>query len=505
MAERRLAIKPTSDFCRRLSAWVDATQLIDVPVGPLPVESIRKAGNLVARLPFGLDAGFASELETDPDFPSVLHALVGLLHTRSRDSSSWTLREISGAYGLVSGISWEDDFGERDDLLARLAFLGWDHCRQFRTHREAEEWRRRCVDRCAAQTHVRQFLALAPGDRPGGLAHRYLSDRTVLLAACDRLERERNRSPKQVEEEGLALYEWLSSEGARSATGDELVQYFLAYVAMRITISLQYVGDDRRWREWFARAKAHADRATGAAHLMELLEFARLSYLHRKREHRLVLTSIGQVIERFEELGMPDKALNARFLRGISLKELGHFVDALNCLSEVRKRAIDRADDLVLALTLSESSQIHGELGDAEEAQRLAVDALPISVRSGCSWAVAQVQGTLAELLRNESRFDLSARGYRASASLYEGSGMAGMGAYVRVVLAETLLLAGRHDESAAEIVMALPTIERENLTCEAVAAVAILQVAVRHHQSDPDALRQLREQLQLMREQGRL
>jgi hypothetical protein len=72
-------------------------------------------------------------------------------------------------------------------------------------------------------------------------------------------------------------------------------------------------------------------------------------------------------------------------------------------------------------------------------------------------------------------------------------------------VLAETLLLAGRSADGASEIVIALPVIERYRLTREAVAAIAILREAIHRQQTDPEALRQLREQLDIMRQERKL
>ena len=65
--------------------------------------------------------------------------------------------------------------------------------------------------------------------------------------------------------------------------------------------------------------------------------------------------------------------------------------------------------------------------------------------------------------------------------------------------------MAGEPVDASAEVFSALPSIEQHNLTREAIAAIGILRAAIRRQQTDPDALRQLREQLQLMHREGKL
>jgi len=69
--------------------------------------------------------------------------------------------------------------------------------------------------------------------------------------------------------------------------------------------------------------------------------------------------------------------------------------------------------------------------------------------------------------------------------------------AYIRVVLAETLIAASRHREAEWEILAALPTIEEQKMVPEGFAAMTLLKESVRRRKTDPVALRDLREHLQ--------
>jgi len=74
---------------------------------------------------------------------------------------------------------------------------------------------------------------------------------------------------------------------------------------------------------------------------------------------------------------------------------------------------------------------------------------------------------------------------------------MATREAYLRIVLAEALLQGGRSAEAELELRTALPTIEREKMVPEGVAAIALLRESVRQRKTDPKALSAVREYLQ--------
>ena len=70
------------------------------------------------------------------------------------------------------------------------------------------------------------------------------------------------------------------------------------------------------------------------------------------------------------------------------------------------------------------------------------------------------------------------------------------MAAYLRIVLAETPLLAGRPREAEIEILAAIPTIEREGMVEEGFAALKLLRESVHQSATDVASLRALRESM---------
>ena len=69
--------------------------------------------------------------------------------------------------------------------------------------------------------------------------------------------------------------------------------------------------------------------------------------------------------------------------------------------------------------------------------------------------------------------------------------------AYLRIVLAETLIASLQNREAEWEILAALPTIEEQKMVPEGFAAVSLLRESVKRRQASPEALREVREYLQ--------
>ena len=74
---------------------------------------------------------------------------------------------------------------------------------------------------------------------------------------------------------------------------------------------------------------------------------------------------------------------------------------------------------------------------------------------------------------------------------------MDGRAAYLRVVVAETLIASNRQKEAVEDILVALPVLDREALVPPAIAAVSLLRESIHRKQADPRTVRELRELLE--------
>jgi tetratricopeptide (TPR) repeat protein len=332
-----------------------------------------------------------------------------------------------------------------------------------------------------------------------------LGDPAVLLAACERLVKQQNTLPSLVAKQGAKLYEWLSEGQCHPGLDGETVRHLTGSVALAVMTAQRHLGRSREWTGWFHRASVKLAGTVGSAPSLGLLEFERLARLYGSRCYQTVADQVGVLIDRFKQLSMDRNVGKTRFLQALSLKDLGRNSDAIACLRRAQEDALACGDDLTVSLCVTHMAQLYGIAGQFERAIAHARAAAPLAAHSGCLWALGDVEGTIGELLRDQGDYVSAVVAYRSAIARYDELEMESMAAYLRVVLAQTMLLAGQQDEAVAEILKALPIIEREKLSHEAAVAVALLHEAIRRGQPNPEALRELREQLTRMKEEGRL
>jgi tetratricopeptide (TPR) repeat protein len=463
------------------------------------------AGCLFEKLGTQPIEALAHEVDRDPRTPEILNTLIDLMDRRRIPASKESLAHHCRAYELVSIVGWDDEVDEKEWMLARLAFLAWNQARLIEDIAAANAWQTRCSRHCLSQEHVRNFVAAPLRGRSEELMTRYLSDEAVLLTVLHRFDDHTGGVPADLALECDVLYEWIVSSVADAGQAAELSHYFataIALTALGAKLGLQH-------REnvpmWFDRVHEHIGACDGIAPLLAMLEHRRLMDMYLTNASRAALSRIDPLILRFEALGMSLNAVKARFFKAILLKELGHLDRAFMVFAEVEQQTVEHGDLRLQSMAVAYCAQVKGCQGLYSEGFRLAQRAFTIARDSGVAVSVAMVQGTTAELLRDHGDYDAAIRAYSASVATYENNGYSGLAAYTRVLIAETFLLTDRPGEAAEQLLAALPTIESHWLGPEAVAAVGLLRQAIRQQQSDPDALRLLREQLQLMREQGKL
>lgn len=198
-----------------------------------------------------------------------------------------------------------------------------------------------------------------------------------------------------------------------------------------------------------------------------------------------------------ESSGARRAAFKCRLVEGICLNSQERFGKALAVLQALRHDLRSSGEKELLGTTLVNLINILYVLKRRSEARELQREALELLTTTRLPIATAHLKAVVGEFLRDETRLSEAAAAYRHSIADYGRIGMSAQVAYVRVILAETLLALGRTEEAEREILAALPTIERESMVREGLAAVALLKESVRRRKADPEALRRLREHLQ--------
>jgi hypothetical protein len=238
-----------------------------------------------------------------------------------------------------------------------------------------------------------------------------------------------------------------------------------------------------------------------------LLE-ARAQYHMLARDYSLdrseeIVRQAPSVIANLSRLGMHQDALRARLIIARALKFLGRDDEASAVIEIVHTESVQLRDTLVEALSLCDRAELLNRSGDSAASLGVIPEALEAASRSGCEWAVADVEATCGEILRDAGHLGRAIEAYDAAVRMNESIGMESKTAYLRVLLAETMLMAGQPGQAASQILAALPVIDRNQLTREAIAAVGILRESILRQTINPGAIRALREQLQRMHEQA--
>jgi predicted Zn-dependent protease len=108
----------------------------------------------------------------------------------------------------------------------------------------------------------------------------------------------------------------------------------------------------------------------------------------------------------------------------------------------------------------------------------------------------AHIKSAMGASLREQGLLSQASHALQTAAEEYSAAGMAALEAYVRVVLAETLVALGRAREAEWQIAAALPTIDEQRMVPEGFAALALLREAVNRRNGDLSALSDLRKEL---------
>lgn len=440
----------------------------------------------------------------DDDLADEIYAACRLI-ARGDGPSANMFRSATALHDAVEQLAWPDDhLGEKTQLLAALAYLAWLHARRSGSDADATYWEERTTSQALRQDAVRAFLAIPARARSEELNCRFLRDAAVLVASCVQLRRLQETSPLVVLKEAEASREWLLGNSAVFESREE-VAYFAAEFALVLAGAAKQCGRYVDCQNWLKEAERNSAEVAGPERLLARTRYLRLAVLHHLYSYDEVLQQIPALKEAFEQLGMGASFAKCSYLEAITLKQVGRDAEARAALDSLRCDPDVVRDQSLYALVLMASAELEGRAGHFEAATADLLRARDLLQRSGSSMSIGHLNAIRGELLRDQGRLLEASEAYRASAAVYSVAGMAAMAAYIRIVLAETLLAAGADDQAIQEIVGALVTINEIGLIREATAAIALLGESLRRHKVDHSALRELREQLDRMRKDGEL
>ena len=347
-----------------------------------------------------------------------------------------------------------------------------------------------------AKETARAYLATPVDQRADSVIGSALSNPDVLAKVCSLLKEMWETSPATAAEESGRLYAWIGESGSVLGLFDER-DYFLGETALIAGTAHRFIGKFDEAERWFDRAEAGFRNTINPAPLLANLSYARLAQRYVLGRYRDVLELLPSLITSFAKLGMQLEASKCRFLEAKTLMVLGMSEACLPMLESLRECPAVRGNRSLLGHVLIYAGNCYGEAGQFEQASSLYEEALPVVGGGGPSSSLAQLKWSIGDTYRSRQHLALAVEAYRGAQADFRSITMPVYVALLHLVIAETLLTSGRHREAEWEILAALPTIEEQKMVPEGFAAVALLKESVRRRKTDPNALRDLREQLQ--------
>jgi tetratricopeptide (TPR) repeat protein len=486
----------TAILVNGIPMWVAATKDIKLPTPPPAEELDRRVRETRALLREG--NAEAIDIDAGDEGLAVLSRLCFELSNESDERHELLFREASLAYAIVSRIPWpSDEFGERDEILSDLALAAWRSARQIHSARVAQEWERRHQEAVSKSAALRACLELYittnASDRTDELRQSFFSDARTLLAMVASLRLRRNATPHVVAELGAELFYWIQSSGVQGSKKG--LTYLLADLSVLVGGGYRFLGDWRAAKAWLSRAEGLFQNTARPEGGLARVAYARLALACDTHRHEEVLRRIPDLHSEFVALGMEEEAAICRFVQGASLEALGRLGEATGILSQLRSSLLEQPDHWLLRHTTSKLAEVLALSGRFDDASRYYRQAL-VWLGDRPSWARASLKAYLGGTLRDRGNLTSAIAAFREAVADYSVLGFKTKVAYIRMLLAETLLLADRPREAEVEILAALPTIEEQEMASEGVVAISLLRESIRQSCLDREVLRQIREHL---------
>jgi len=322
------------------------------------------------------------------------------------------------------------------------------------------------------------------------------SDIEILFAISTLLYQRRDSNPKLASERATRVYRWLSATEQNPGLFDER-DYLLGESALTVAESSRQLGMHSECDRWLDRAEASFRHTLNPAPKLSEVAYLRLALKYDQRRYDDVVEFAPGLAQSFAKLEMRKEFLKTRFMRAMAIKGAGDWHASHDEFTKLAAELDASRDPMLLGQVLVEIGSFQGNTGNVAQALSNYQTALGLLRTVNHPMLLAHLKATVAETLFLSSRFEESLSGYRDAITDYASLGMDTQVAYVRLLLADALLIVGHYREAEWEILAALPTIEEQKMVPEGFAAVALLKESVRRRKTDPNALRELREHLQ--------
>lgn len=469
--------------------WVESTKGASIPVP----SDLDLTGSLLQLKPYGFSKQREVDRNADDETLNIL-SLLGSQLLAQPDPSQEALDEASVAFNLLSALeSRADEFGELYELRCRFSFAAWRHARALGRPELSRAWLEifdhAAVGASTVRDCVTYFLMSARAEESAALSENFLVDAESLLTVTSVLRDLRNEHPAVVERKLPALREWVDLNFRPPSFRDER-EYFLAELELSAAVCAKWAGCCQASLEIIERAKRLFSQTREAESGTLDAEVLRLSIRYETGHYDEVLRELPGLQTRLNSSGMATSLAKSWLLEGVALKSMGRVVESLRPLrlalesEPCRRSAVLRTFALGF---LADSCILAGRRGEALNFLKAAAESLG---EKDTPTARTHLKAVVGEGHRIDGDVSRAIAAYREAREEWQSLGAERWAAYTRLLTAEALLLTGREKECEAEVLAALPTIERLKMVAEGLSALALLRESVRRRRTNRTALR---------------
>lgn len=468
--------------------WLAATSDVEIPPGLSREETRRRAREFLAAFEAG--AVVPHQVEVDDDLMEVLWATVEELDEIPLCQPIF--QECDRFYKFVVSLRIENDFfDERDEILHRVARIGWRSApggleavlkARLAIWEQGDETRHREICETADQLPAR--IKALDGQQTLGL--------TEIHEICGRLVILCGVRPGMAASAASSLYGLLNSVRLGIGHIDD-GEFVTAIASLAAGMAGRQLGDWNSAALGYSRATSAFSRCAEASDIHRV-HVERLALQYVRGELRAVTRCAPSLIGRLKAGRDRSKA---QVLLGLAFLSLDRPEEARMTLTDALRSDTIHTEPALLACVLQGLGNALSYLGEDAEAIASFDAASEILSRYHLPAQVADLTTKLGEHLGKLGNLSKAADMYVVACDIYQELGQQQYVGYVKVLLAQMLTLLGRNDEAEAVLLAALPMIEKFDLRRESLAAVALLREAMTKRRTDVSVIQKLREQLQ--------
>jgi len=485
-----------SDVWGALAAWLSVTRTLEPYSGLGPREARRRGGELLQRILRG-DIR-PSDVELSEDFKDVLSALVGSL--RGFEPLEQRCQTADAVYQFIARLSWQDrEKDERRDFLFESAVAGWGDLDAVYQERWMNQSRRE-------SPIGRASLAKAAILEAGAEVCRVLSDGdpnvntqlAVVRSAIAVLNQFANLWPGEVARQAKRISSAVERFGIPAPFDEK--DHLLGELSILAGTTLRQTGRRDEARHWYSKASSFFSRTLRPKFGLLRVACELAAFDYETRNYSRAIATAHASLPLCKGSLLARERLKCYVVISGSLKDTGQLGEAVDCLTSMRSDPdIEKHPTFLVALLVRLANALALQQR-YEEASKAHAEAFEWLAKIDVPVLRADQKSVLAESLRDQGCFGEAVILFRMAIDEYTEAEAMSLASYLRVVLAETLVALERYTEAVKELQIALPIIDREGMTKDGVAALALLKETLRRQSIEPKALRELRENLQIRR-----